>query len=269
MRTPTLYSSTGPRFERQPEFATDPAFHPEQPSRPRTRAARGHRDQARPREMRVPRFNAADLIRRARRNAEFSQREMAAVIGVSKSTLARAEVDGGAVSMAVLLAALEVGGIQLIAVDLDGDEAFTMRSDAVRDRGGRKLPAHLQARVARAAESVPEHWIESDRRNAPVRWRLRSARRPPQLLEWQHPGPEDVDILRRRESDERAFQQIVARIRGADAMRRANSVPVDIRCTCSAACIMRSTICLPTCPCQCESPLDSRHSSPPSGLAPY
>lgn len=238
------------------------APQPEQPARPRGRPGRGHHDEMRPTAAAVPRFNFADLIRRARRHAELSQREMAHAIGISKSTLARAEVDNGSVSLPVLLAALAVGGIDLIAVDDDG-EAFPLRPDGLRDRGGRKLPAHLQARVASSSESVPAHWSGSSRRNAPVRWRLRSRHQPMPMLSWQHPGPEDVAVVRRHDADERAFRQIVAQIRREDVGRRATLDPPLAPCSCSEDCVRQATTCPPTCPCGCESLQQALDVRPP------
>lgn len=173
---------------------------------------------------------------------------MAQAVGVGKSTIAQAERDQGSVTLPVLLAALSVGGIDLVAVDHDG-EVETMRLDAVRDRGHRKLPAHRHAWVASEAERVPEGWQGSRRRNAPVRWSLRPSPSELAYLPPQHPGPEDVEATRRRDADLLAFQ----RARRA-ALRR--SRPSRIRllpvCTCSDECVELGMACPPTCPCQCE-----------------
>jgi HTH-type transcriptional regulator/antitoxin HipB len=66
----------------------------EQPTAPR---GRRHGCEERPDPAAAPPFDFVGLLRRARRNAELSQREMAAAIGVSKATIARAERDGGSV----------------------------------------------------------------------------------------------------------------------------------------------------------------------------
>lgn len=158
-----------------------------------------------PEPLAVPRFDVAGLIRRARREARLSQREMASMIGVSQSTIARAETGDAVVTVPVLLAALAVGGIDLIACGADG-EVLTMRSDALRDRGGRSLPAHLHCRVASEFEDLPSHWRGSVARTAPVRWARRGKGCDPEFLPLQHPGPEDLVSARDRDVSERAFR---------------------------------------------------------------
>lgn len=209
-----------------------------------------------PAPLAVPRFDLAGLLRRARRNAEFSQREMASAIGVSKSTLARAEADNAAVSVPVLLAALAVGGIELMAIDRDG-EVEIMRPDALRDRGGRKLPAHLEAYVPEESDRVPEHWRGSARRNAPVCWRLRNPRYPAIELSRHHPGPEDVLAARRGGELERAFRKFVQEARLQERLRSVGEPPAPPPCFCSDDCVQASAACPPSCPCQCEAPADA------------
>lgn len=153
----------------------------------------------------VPPFDVGGLIRRARRNAGVSQRELAAAIGVSQSTVMRAEQENATVSLPVLLAALTIGGIELIAVDEDG-EVVTMRNDELRDRSNRRAPAHLQARVARAHEYVPSYWPCSIRRNAPLRWKLRSGSAASYDLTLYQPGPEAVAIASERDAMVETFR---------------------------------------------------------------
>jgi transcriptional regulator with XRE-family HTH domain len=191
----------------------------------------------------VPRFDAAGLLRRARRNARMSQRDMARAVGVGKSTIGQAERDHGSVTLPVLLAALAIGGIDLVAVDHDG-EVETMRLDAVRDRRHRKLPAHRHAWVASEDQHLPEGWQGSRRRSAPVRWSLRPSQSELAYLPPQHPGPEDVAAVRRRDADKREF-----RIAWMAALRR--SVPARIyplpACTCSDECVQLGMACPPSC----------------------
>lgn len=166
---------------------------PDPPEPPVPPSRRHGPDRLVPDPATVPRFDVAGLLRRARRNACISQREMAEAIGVSQSTIARGERDGGSIRVPVLLAVLAVGGIDLIAVDAE-EEVSTMRTDELRDRGGRKLPAHLHARVATHAEMVPGHWAGAHRRNSAVRWTMRKQHRINDLLPLHHPGPEDLVI---------------------------------------------------------------------------
>lgn len=204
----------------------------------------------RPRREVIPRFDAAGLLRRARRNARMSQRAMADAVGVGKSTIGQAERDGGSVTLPVLLAALAVGGIDLVAVDGDG-EVETMRLDELRDRRHRKLPAHLYAWVPSEAEFVPEGWQGSSRRNAPVRWSLSPSQEDLAYLPRQHPGPDDLATVRRRDADLRAFRH--ARLAALRRPIPSRTFPLP-ECTCSDECVQLGMACPPACPCQCEAP---------------
>ena len=82
------------------------------------------------------------VVRRARRIADVSQREMASAAHVSPTTIARAESDGR-VTLDLLERVLTVAGLRLVVIDGSGDAVHGMRPDAVRDRSGRRLPAHL------------------------------------------------------------------------------------------------------------------------------
>jgi len=190
------------------------------------------------------------MLRRARRNARLSQREMAAAIGVGKSTIGQAERDGGSVTLPVLLAALAVGGIELVPMCGD-DEVPNMRPDELRDRRGRKLPAHQYAWVASESECVPSWWRGSHARNAPVRWTRHNTWIDILHLPLYHPGPDDLAIARREDADRRAFQQerLMALRRTREPV--AFTVPA---CTCSDECIAAARACPPTCPCQCDAP---------------
>jgi transcriptional regulator with XRE-family HTH domain len=90
----------------------------------------------------VDRLDVSGLVRRARRIADLSQREMASAVLVSPTRIARAE-SRGRVTLELLERVLAVAGLRLVAVD-DADGAVNaMRPDAVRDRSGRRFPAHL------------------------------------------------------------------------------------------------------------------------------
>ena len=226
-----------------------PAEPVPQPPRPRGRRY-GHDRSERPDGREMPRFDAAGLLRRARRNARMSQRAMADAVGVGKSTIGQAERDDGSVTLTVLLAVLAVGGIELVAIDRDG-EVDTMRLDALRDRRDRKLPAHLHAWVPSEAEYVPEGWRGSHRRNAPVRWSSRLTPADLAYLPRQHPGPDDREAVRRRDADARAFRLARQASLRASGPHRWHPLP---ECTCSDECVERGMACPPSCPCQCEGP---------------
>lgn len=86
------------------------------------------------------------MLRRIRRAADLSQRELAARIGISKSAVAAAESGRAGLDVRVLTRAAELAGLRLVLVDAEGREVAGMDPDAVRDRGGRLFPAHLDTR---------------------------------------------------------------------------------------------------------------------------
>lgn len=91
-------------------------------------------------------FDSTGLIRRARRMADLSQRELADRIGLSKSTIAAIEVGRQQVTVDALVQVLHAAGLRLFVVDDTGAVVDPMRSDAPRDAAGRRYPAHLDLR---------------------------------------------------------------------------------------------------------------------------
>ncbi|PUA80868.1 helix-turn-helix domain-containing protein [Nocardioides currus] len=85
----------------------------------------------------------AGLIRRVRRRAEWSQRDLAEQLGVSQSAVAKWETGRTTPSARVLARILTLGELRLVAVDSTGAQVAAMRSDAARDAGGRRYPAHM------------------------------------------------------------------------------------------------------------------------------
>lgn len=83
------------------------------------------------------------LIRRVRRRAKLSQRELAAKLGVSQSTVARWETGRCAPSARLLAAAAGLAKLRLVVVDQHDEEVPAMSERAARDAGGRRYPAHV------------------------------------------------------------------------------------------------------------------------------
>ena len=91
-------------------------------------------------------FDLAGLLRRVRRIADLSQRELAAHSGVSKTVIATAEAGTRGLDARHLARLATVAGLRLALVDGDGVEVAPMDGAAARDANGRHFPAHLDTR---------------------------------------------------------------------------------------------------------------------------
>ena len=83
------------------------------------------------------------LVRRARRAADLSQRDLAARLGVSQSTVARWETGQSSPTLYLVEQMLALSGLRLTLIDSAGEPVVPMREDAPRDRAGRRYPAHV------------------------------------------------------------------------------------------------------------------------------
>jgi transcriptional regulator with XRE-family HTH domain len=86
------------------------------------------------------------MLRRIRRTADVSQRELAECIGVSKSAVAAAESGTAGLDVRAVALAAELAGLRLTLVDGAGRELPGMDPEGVRDKSGRRFPAHLDTR---------------------------------------------------------------------------------------------------------------------------
>jgi transcriptional regulator with XRE-family HTH domain len=91
-------------------------------------------------------FDLCGMLRRIRRVADLSQREMAGRLGIGAASIAHAEVGTRDLPSGVLARAAELAGFRLALLDAEGREVAGMDGDAVRDLGGRRFPAHLDTR---------------------------------------------------------------------------------------------------------------------------
>jgi transcriptional regulator with XRE-family HTH domain len=91
-------------------------------------------------------MDVAGALRRIRRVADLSQRELAAACGVAPAVVAKAETGARDLPVRLLLRFATVAGFQLALVDEAGSVVTPMRSDTVRDAAGRLFPAHLDTR---------------------------------------------------------------------------------------------------------------------------
>lgn len=199
------------------------------------------------------RLDVTGVLRRARRQADLSQRELARLAGVSRATIGRAERDGQA-TLPLIERVLAVAGLRLAVVDEQERPVAPMRADGVRDLGGRRMPAHLDPVACwgvgltyRAGRPFPlppgtASFARRDGRPPPTR---DLAVRPD-----DHPSRDDLISARRR-----------LRPHGP---QRAPSVTV-VECHCGPDCERR---CVPTCDCQCEPSPDRLHASAPGPESP-
>src|SRR4051812_41729423 len=99
-------------------------------------------------------------MRRIRRLADLSQRELAEKLDLSKSSIARVESGSCGVDVHVLARAAELAELRLTLLDASGGEVPPMAVDAVRDRANRRFPAHLDTRYG------DEDWWHGEERYA-------------------------------------------------------------------------------------------------------
>lgn len=108
--------------------------------------------------------DVGDYIRRIRRRLGVSQRGLAALLGASQSRVAKWESGRTRPRAADLLHLARMAELEVKLVDSDGDEAPPMRSDAARDRGGRRFPAHLDVDAIDTWASAEVWWLAMTRR---------------------------------------------------------------------------------------------------------
>lgn len=196
---------------------------------------------------RVSAFDLPGTLRRVRRIADLSQRELAARIGVSAQTIGHVETGRRDLMVSVLARVAELAGLRIALVDQAGNEVDPMAADTARDGANRRFPAHLDTRYGdedwwhgeeRYAREQP--WYTFDRlRYTRDYWRGRTGTPDDHLI----PRPDDSPAARR-----------AARIR--EARREVRPTPEWI-CTCPPECEElddRSArpVHAAGCPCSCD-----------------
>jgi len=101
-----------------------------------------------PRGRRIGAFPIVGLVRRARRMADLSQRELARRVRSSPSTVGRVESGELVPTVALFDRILHAAGLYLVVVDDRGHVVLPMRDrEDLRDGAGRRYPAHLDTIV--------------------------------------------------------------------------------------------------------------------------
>ena len=181
----------------------------------------------------------AGALRRIRRLADLSQRQLATACAVSQSAIAHAENRRRDLPVGVLNRAAALGGLRLALLDEAGREVTGMADGAVRDRVGRRFPAHLDPvhgdeRPGRWEDrySRPRPWFTFDRDRETRDLRRRSSGTP---VDHRLPAPDDSPTVRRARRDEQA-----RRLARAAHQRRLAAGEVrpseDWTCTCPPEC---------------------------------
>jgi HTH-type transcriptional regulator/antitoxin HipB len=199
------------------------------------------------------------LLRRIRRSADLSQRQLAALLGLSKSAVAAAEAGTRRLDVQTLIRAAELAGLRLALLDARGDEAVGMAGGTVRDMAGRRFPAHLDTRYTdegwwhdhhRYSRTRPWYTFSRDRE-----WRdvIRAARGTPgdHLLPRAGDSPADREAARRaaaRQADRAEWERL----------RDAGELPPlpDLTCGCPPECAEDEAGTRPShtedCECRCD-----------------
>lgn len=99
-------------------------------------------------ELKLGGYRLSEIVRRLRRTADFSQRELARWAKVSPACVAATEAGRSTPSLAVLQRILNAANYQLVVVDASGRLVLPLQVwDGVADLAGRRFPAHLDTIV--------------------------------------------------------------------------------------------------------------------------
>jgi transcriptional regulator with XRE-family HTH domain len=208
-------------------------------------------------------FDLSGALRRIRRTADLSQRELADALGVSQTAVARAEAGHRDWTVGSLVQAAGLAGLHMALADDTGAAVEPMIADGVRDRAGRRFPAHLDTRHGdedwwhgeeRYSRPAPD-WTY-DGRHLRDFWRER--RGTPD--DHHQPGPGDSLVERAEQRRQRADQ--ARRDRTTEHARRAAAGevewPREEPCTCQPGCdelLEAGELVVPhvaACPCRCD-----------------
>ncbi|MGY1709382.1 helix-turn-helix domain-containing protein [Geodermatophilus sp. SYSU D00758] len=205
-------------------------------------------------------FDLSGIVRRIRRRADLSQRELAEACGIAQSTVAQAESGRRDLQAGLLARAAALAGLRLALLDGNGCEVAGMSPDAVRDLGRRRFPAHLDTHHSDERPGRYEHrfdrplpWFTVDRHRG-HRDDLRARTGTPEDHHLPQPGDSPAE--------RRARRRRAARDAAEDRRRRAGEAAGagwedTWTCTCPAACDVLDDgsgppVHAPDCVCGCD-----------------
>jgi transcriptional regulator with XRE-family HTH domain len=207
----------------------------------------------------VDELDLRGALRRIRRRADLSQRELADACRIPQSAVAQAESGRRELPVGILNRAAALAGLRPALLDPEDQEVATMAGGAVRDRAGRRFPAHLDTRYG------DEGWWHGDERYDREQprytfdrlrytrdhWRARLGTPDDHQLPRPGDSPEERRAARRREAERKRRAEFERR-------RAAGELPEfpDFVCTCPALCaeldIGELPRHAPDCPCGCD-----------------
>jgi transcriptional regulator with XRE-family HTH domain len=209
----------------------------------------------------VTSFDLPGALRRIRRIADLSQRDLATKARLSASAIGHAETGRRDLPVRVLSAVAALAGLRLALLDADGTEVPGMGEDGVTDGAGRRFPAHLDTRYGdqdwwhggnRYEREQP--WYTFDRvRETRDFWRGRLGTPGDHLRPQPGDSPHERAAARAAAARERR-QEELRRLR--DAGLRPPPAP-PFTCTCPASCDELDDwsgrpVHAENCPCRCD-----------------
>ena len=206
-------------------------------------------------------FDLPGALRRVRRIADLSQRQLAATVGISTSAVGSAESGARDLPVGIVARIAEVAALRLVLVDLQGREVTPMSDASVRDMGGRRFPAHLDTRHSDEGWWHGPHrydreqpWYTFDRRRD-LRDQYRRALGTPEDHQSPQPGdsPADRAAARRHERRRAADEERERRFLAGEFAH----VREAFTCTCPGACDdvddrSGKPVHADGCPCNCD-----------------
>jgi transcriptional regulator with XRE-family HTH domain len=205
-------------------------------------------------------FDLCGALRRIRRIADLSQRDLASAAAISPSTLAHAEAGTRDLPVQSLARVCALVGLRIALLDENGDPVEGMAENGVRDRLGRRFPAHLDTRYSdegwwhgpeRYSRPVPWYTFDRDRERRDSRRSTRGTPSDHQLPQ-RGDSPAERTAARRQDARRRRIEELERR-------RRAGEVqPVELFvCSCAPECDglddrSGPPVHAPGCPCGCD-----------------